>query len=170
MSMAERREVWLIHTQNCCSSRPGISPIISDTRYMTSASAIKLPHKEPHNKNGSHQHKILARFQCARAYLCPTAVSASAIPHICATCKLVYQHVLLAHMQTTSVPHMCSLHTCILLQCCIHTGITFNDIHLSINPMYLNVTVLEGQSYSFYTKDLFQELILSFHVCCTHKN
>ena len=28
--------------------------------------------------------------------------------------------MLLAHMQATTIPHMCSLHTCMLLQCCIH--------------------------------------------------
>ena len=56
---------------------------------------------------------------------------------ICAACIHAYYYsaayMLLTHMQATvlhtrclhnmqatSVPHMCSLHTCILLQCCIH--------------------------------------------------
>ena len=81
-------------------------------------------------------------------------------------------------MQATSVPHMCSLHTCILLvflicSACIHvyyystayTLASHNNIHLSINPMYLNVAVLlisECQLHCFILEDL----ILCFHVCC----
>ena len=59
---------------------------------------------------------------------------------------------------------MCSLHTCILLQCCIHAA-----SHIMI---FINVAVLlisECQLHCFIQQDLFQELILSFHVCCIHK-
>ena len=40
--------------------------------------------------------------------------------HVCMLQRAAYMP--LAHMQATSVPHMCNLHTCILLQCCIHAA------------------------------------------------
>ena len=73
-------------------------------------------------------------------------------------------HMPLAHMQATSVPH-------------IRYSAAYTQhhiIYLSINPMYLNVAVLliKGmpELHHFMQEDLFQELIISFHVCCIHKN
>ena len=43
--------------------------------------------------------------------------------------------------------------------------VTYNDMHLSINPMYLNVTVsfvTECLQHCFILKNLFQLLIVSF--------
>ena len=42
MRREERREVWLIRTRYCPSCRPGNSEMISDTRYIISASGTKL--------------------------------------------------------------------------------------------------------------------------------
>ena len=84
-------------------------------------------------------------------------------------------------LRTTCRLHACKLLVLLICAACIHTFttvlhtrcITYNDIHLSINPMYLNVAVLlisECQLHCFILEDLFQELILCFHVCCIHKN
>ena len=80
-------------------------------------------------------------YYYSTAYMPLAHMQATSVPHMCSlhTCSAAYMP--LVHMQATSVPHMCSLHTCILLQCCIHAA-SHNYIHLSINPMYLNIAVL----------------------------
>ena len=70
---------------------------------------------------------VLIRAACIRACYYSAAytlahLQATSVPHMCSlhTCILLQCciHAAYTHMQATSVPHMCSLHTCILLQCC----------------------------------------------------
>ena len=87
-------------------------------------------------KNGYVRHMCFTSGAMNAARV-PYAISAehvqdSITPHICATCMLLVcmllqpylilyaTCMLLVYMHTTSIPHMCSLHTCVLLQHCIH--------------------------------------------------
>ena len=83
--------------------------------------------------------------------------------HATCVCDMRCLHTCMLQVCCTSV-----LHKCMLLQCCIHTA--SHDIHLSINPMYLNVAVLlinECQSYSFYTRRFISGINIKFS-CVLH--
>ena len=81
-----------------------------------------------------HTCKLLVFLICAACiHACYYSAAYMPLTHmqaflICAASIHAYYYsaayMPLTHMQATSVPHMCSLHTCILLQCCIHAAYT----------------------------------------------
>ena len=90
-----------------------------------------------------------------KLHLCAEHVQATAIPHICATCML------LVYATCATCTHACYMYAAQVFLTYMHITtvlrtrcIAYNDIHLSINPMYLNAAVLLiniCQSFSFYT-------------------
>ena len=81
--MDERREVWLTHTQNCCSMRPGTSPMTSDTTYITSASATKLAAEREKKKVN------LKRIWAMNTVEAATAGTITMSTLTCASCAIV---------------------------------------------------------------------------------
>ena len=110
-------------------------------------------------KNG-----YVLRLWCSDGAVNAAHVQAALMCRTCASvCHTSYMH----NMYATCVCDMCCCtHACYMYAAQVSLAymhittvlrtrcITYNDIHLSINPMYLNAAVLlinECQSFSFYT-------------------
>ena len=78
----------------------------------------------------------------------------------------------LAHMQATSVPHMCNLHICILLQCCVHVA-CIHTAYIQLHTYCIYICYLAAHIrhvHSIHTAYMHTCTCYTcmMHACCTH--